>query len=207
MRASPVLLVALTATLVLSPCSWGQRADCWQKNCPGDTTFAVDSLRPGVANAWTNIVALTPWARKRGMPGFEQYAVPLRWTGPTAAPDLRTNPEARRYRTRVRKTVRRGANFSDHYAVVWWGCGSPCVGFLIVDLQTGRAYSNGEQLARPPMFRRDSRLIIEDPTGFMSDSLGHPGFPLVRYWEWTGAQLRLAASFSTDTLPVRIELH
>ena len=207
MKGSATILLLTAASLATGSAAYGQHNTCWQKDCPGETTFPGDSLLPGVSNAWTNIVAVTPWARDRGMPGFEQYTVPLRWRGPSGTPDVHSDAIALRYRTRIRETVRNGANFADHYAVVWWGCGSPCVGFLIVDLQTGRAYSNREQLVSPPMFRRDSRLIIEDPSGFMTDSLGHPGFPFVRYWEWTGTRLRLVASMSTDTLPVRVRLH
>ena len=207
MRAPSALVFLTVASLFGGRSARAQHNGCWQRDCPSETTFPGDSELPGVANAWTNLVALTSWARDHGMPAFERYKVPLLWTARPVPPDVRADPVARRYRTRIRETVRDGANFADHYALVWWGCGSPCVGFLIVDVQTGRAYSNGEQLVRPPMYRRDSRLIVEDPTGFMTDSLGHPGFPFVRNWEWTGTQLRLVGSLSTDTLPVRIQLH
>lgn len=197
-------LVVLAAVLVCGGSLRAQQRDCWQRDCPDDTTFVEDSL-PGVANSDGNFVALTAWARNHGMPSFEGYSVSIGWTGQAVTPDVHSNPEARRYRTSVRETVAEGPNFADHFALVWWGCGSPCVRFLIVDLSTGRTYSNGEQLVTRPMFRRDSRLIVEDPTGFMTDSIGHPGFPRVRYWEWTGRNLRLIASMDTDTLPVRVQ--
>jgi len=54
------------------------------------------------------------------------------------------------------------------------------------------------------MFRRDSRLVIEDPTGFVTDSLGHPMFPLLRYWVWTGTRLVVQAQVKVDTLGVRL---
>lgn len=31
---------------------------------------------PRIADAWTNLVALTAWARDHGMPAFEQHTIP-----------------------------------------------------------------------------------------------------------------------------------
>jgi len=37
-----------------------------------------------------------------------------------------------------KELARPGANFAGHYAIVQWGCGSPCLMAAIVDLVNGR---------------------------------------------------------------------
>jgi hypothetical protein len=45
-------------------------------------------------------------------------------------------------------------------------------------------------LAAPPMYRRDSRLLVYDPTGVVTDSLDRPYFAsVVEYFEWDGKRL------------------
>ena len=61
----------------------------------------------------------------------------------------------------------------------------------IVDVATGNVYTDTTQFVGGLTFRRDSRLLIEDPTGMGEDGFGHPTFPYVRYFEWTGDVLVL----------------
>jgi len=54
------------------------------------------------------------------------------------------------------------ANFSGHYAIISWGCGSPCQMNAIIDLTTGKidetfSTSNGLD------FKKNSYLLILDP--------------------------------------------
>jgi hypothetical protein len=67
-----------------------------------------------------------------------------------------------------------GPNFAGHYALVTWGCGSPCLMGAFVDLKTGRIFPppyHGPGRSyfhvpwafpmEPPLsFRLDSRLLI-----------------------------------------------
>lgn len=45
---------------------------------------------------------------------------------------------ARRYRTVLLKGAAEGANFAGHYSIVGWGCGTSCVQFAVVDLESGQ---------------------------------------------------------------------
>jgi hypothetical protein len=132
-----------------------------------DTVVLADTLLPGVANAWANAIALTSWARARGAPQFDDYLARDTFPSPPAGVDLRSAPGARRYRTRLTEGAKEGPNFAGHYTVVEWGCGSPCWQFAIIDARTGQIllYDPKAFYIRPPLFRRDSRLLIEDPTG------------------------------------------
>jgi hypothetical protein len=161
----------------------------------------ADTALAGVANAWANSVAVTPWAQAHGAPTFTQFAVSDTFTARPAAVDFSSLPTARRYRTVLLQGAKAGPNFAGHFTVIYWGCGSPCVQFAIVDARNGNVawYEPDSTYVGPPMYRRDSRLLIEDPTGFETDSLGHPYYSaLVAYYEWTGTALILRDTLNAD---------
>jgi hypothetical protein len=140
------------------------------------------------------------------MPSFADYEVSDTSITTTMPVDLSSADGASRFRTVLREGAARGPNFAGHYTVVHWGCGSPCVSFAIVDASTGSVYMHSQAWVRPPMFRRDSRLLIEDPTGFMTDSLGHPSFAtVVRYHEWTGDSLVTRDTIDAAVVRLSIE--
>ncbi len=116
---------------------------------------------------------------------FEQYPEHTSYRGPIAAPDVRSDPESRMFRTMIRKGAKRGPNFAGHYTVVFWGCGAGCTAVAIVDAQSGKVFhpknlSTVDNInvafdeLEPPdgelvKFRRDSTLLVvmgginEDP--------------------------------------------
>jgi hypothetical protein len=156
-----------------------------------DTVIVADTTLPGVTNAGMNSVALTSWARARGAPTFEAYAVPAAFTGKAALPRFATATGSRRFKTVLTAATEAGPNFAGHYTVAMWGCGSPCVSLAIIDAITGQIVFVSNPSARAPMFRRDSRLLVFDGTGFLTDSLGRPKFDTnVTYTEWLDGQLR-----------------
>ena len=73
-------------------------------------------------------------------PRFEDFAVTNLFKGTTAVVDLSSHPEARHYRTELRRQAAEGADFAGHYKIAIWGCGSSCAQFAIVDSQSGRVY-------------------------------------------------------------------
>lgn len=147
----------------------------------------------GLENDWANTVAFSDWARAHNAPRLDSYRVAPELERTPTPLDLASYPGARRFRTVLRNGARRGPNFAGHYTVVSWGCGSPCTEFVIVNGWTGKiVYWTDEPLVRPPIFARWSRLMADDPTGFMTDSAGRPHFAtVVRYYEWTGHELLL----------------
>jgi len=52
--------------------------------------------------------------------------------------DLTSNPMARKYRTVLREEIAKGPNYAGHYRLVYWGCGTSCAMFAVVNLKTGR---------------------------------------------------------------------
>lgn len=118
-----------------------------------------------------------------------------------------TTPAARRYRTVLRTEAKEGANFNGHYRVAKWGCGTNCVQWAILDLDSGKVWMAPQTLLScwtPDLpehddvtdwfeAHRDSRLLyVHDCT---SD-------PPVRVWdrrrvyEWVGGRLRLVRTES-----------
>jgi hypothetical protein len=73
----------------------------------------------------------------RSAPRFEQYPVETSSPFPPAKLDLQSNPIAKRYRTVIREEMTHGPNFAGHYRVVFWGCGTSCSQFAVVNLKTG----------------------------------------------------------------------
>jgi hypothetical protein len=128
-------------------------------------TMRLVTLTCGVALVW----AQNPQVRPR----FEDYPVKEVFKGNPAPPVL-TGLEERRFRTVIRQGVAKGwgvedagtgeehtspgPNFAGHFAIVKWGCGSPCLMAAIVDLGTGRVF--------PPPFHGPSHAYFQVPWAF-----------------------------------------
>jgi hypothetical protein len=77
-------------------------------------------------------------------PAFADYSTRERGTISTAKLDLTSNPIARMYRTVLRQEMTEGPNFAGHYRVAFWGCGTSCAMFAVVNLKTGRVITAKE---------------------------------------------------------------
>lgn len=73
-------------------------------------------------------------------PHFWDFAVTNIFKGKPASVDLSSHPQARMYRTQLRRQAAEGADFAGHYKIAIWGCGASCAAFAIVDLQSGHVY-------------------------------------------------------------------
>jgi ankyrin repeat protein len=125
-------------------------------------------------------------------PAFADFPVARVYKGVPAPVDLRSNPAAPNFRTRLREGARKGPNFADHFTVVSWGCGSNCESNMIVDALTGRVYDGfGDE--RGAEFKMNSRLVIADPASPGTKAYeGDPTWGLpVRYYVWEGRSFRL----------------
>jgi ankyrin repeat protein len=147
-------------------------------------TEIVDALTRAGA-----VSAKDEWMRA---PRFTDFPVAQVYKGVPQPVDLRSNPGAPSYRTRLREGARKGPNFAGHYTVVGWGCGSNCESTMIVDALTGRVYDGfGDE--RGAEFKPNSRLVIADPASPGSNA--NPGDPTwglpVRYYVWEGRTFRL----------------
>ncbi|RYF35481.1 MAG: hypothetical protein EOO26_00625 [Comamonadaceae bacterium] len=78
--------------------------------------------------------------RPANAPRFSQYPAGPVFKGRLARPDVRSDPRARAFRTRITQDAAAGPNFAGHYTVVRWGCGTGCLGLAIVDVQSGKVH-------------------------------------------------------------------
>jgi hypothetical protein len=86
------------------------------------------------------LMAIASSAEAGQSPRFQDFAVTNIFKGKPAVVDLSNNPQARLYRTQLRRQAVEGPDFAGHYKIAIWGCGSSCAAFAIVDSQTGRVY-------------------------------------------------------------------
>jgi hypothetical protein len=133
-----------------------------------------------------------------GVPEFKQYSVAVADAVKPAAPDVRRQAKARKFRTMLRIGAATGPNFAGHFTFVSWGCGVACQEFAVVDATTGQVYFpsdvrlNAYQAVTdetPPFeFHLDSRLFVLTGAPNDADSAG------TFYYEWTGSDFKLLKS-------------
>lgn len=140
------------------------------------------------------------------VPRFSEYPARGVYRGRPARVDLQSNPDARRYRTRLREGARTGPNFAGHYTVVTWGCGTECQTLAILDAKTGRVYFAPFQLRLGEKHRLNSALLIANPPGAWKDVYGKElknvpdGPPRTTYYRWNGRRLVLVTSVDPGKL-------
>ena len=134
-------------------------------------------------------------AAQRSGPAFSHYKVDSVYRGPIAPVDLRSNPNAHRFRTVLRRGARSGPNFAGHLTVVTWGCGTSCITIALVDARTGRVYSSPVGAGYGVEHRVDSRLLVVDHLP-CADTAWAGSPPNALFLEWTGRALRVR-----DSLP------
>ena len=108
-------------------------------------------------------MAPNDWKKDRP-PQFEDFPVHQVFRGKPAPVNLRSNPQAPMYRTRLKKAASGRPDFAGHYTVAEWGCGSNCQAHYFIDAKNGRVI-DGVTTDRSVEYRLDSRLFIADPSG------------------------------------------
>lgn len=115
-----------------------------------------------------------------------------------AKPILAT-PFEHSYRTEIRAQARKGPNFAGHFTLAKWGCGSPCLRFVIIDATSGAAYdpgiivgcANKHGLEAKIDFRLGSRLIAA--TGISEAAASSTEVVCgTNYYLWDGKHLKFA---------------
>ncbi|MBU3069071.1 hypothetical protein KOI40_04515 [Aestuariicella sp. G3-2] len=100
--------------------------------------------------------------------------------------DLNSHPSASNFRTRFKALQGRPANFAGHYILVYWGCGSGCQMFSIVDVETGQIFMDDDWSSSMGVcVRADSSLLIVNP------GVSEPARMQSTYYHWDGEQLVL----------------
>jgi len=127
---------------------------------------------------------------------FDQFGVPPETIASPVQPKLASR-RARLFRTQLRRAAAEGPNFAGHLRVAEWGCGTCCVDFAIIDLETGDVWMPGFYVScgypqTDPVrgqaglyFREDSALLV----AIGSKSEGPKA--AVYYYRWNGRGLEL----------------
>ena len=75
----------------------------------------------------------------KNLPTFEQYPTAATYSGRPHSPILASALD-RKYRPVIREAAAAGVNFSGHFAIAKWGCGTGCQDFVIIDVETGAIF-------------------------------------------------------------------
>jgi hypothetical protein len=132
-----------------------------------------------------------PATERTGPWTFKNYPAEASLKGRPAKPLLVT-PLEHAYRTQILEQARKGPNFAGRFTLAKWGCGSPCLAFVIIDTASGTVYDPGfsvgcadkNGLGAEVDFKRTSRLLVT--TGY-SEEVGCG----TDFYEWDGKQLSL----------------
>src|SRR5687767_756296 len=87
-------------------------------------------------------------------PRFKDYPAKP-YVGPNAAPDVRSDPRSRMYRTQLRGWATEKPNFAGHYILATWGCGTGCTQIAVIDVLTGKVF-------HPPGARTNSIVNVHE---------------------------------------------
>ena len=150
-------------------------------------------------------------------PRFEDFAVPV-WRGRMAPVNIRSHPDARGLRTRLRQDTRAaGINFAGHYSFVGIGCGTNCTVSAIADARNGQVFfprelsgwyfNSGENWGLGEgedfiQYHPNSRLLRV--VGYQYGLRGErpsPGTGGIYYFEWTNNSLRLVRFIRKPDVP------
>jgi hypothetical protein len=130
----------------------------------------------------------------------QKYPAKLDFRGEPAHPLLVTQHE-RMMRTQIRMQARSGPNFAGHFTVAHWGCGSPCLAFVIINAITGAIYdqdtavgcANDQGSEARLDFKLASRLIAATGVSEAPALAGEKGTVCgTNYYLWDGKRLTLA---------------
>ena len=164
-------------------------------------TLALLLLAAGQPESVFADCTLTPAQLPRSAPRFDRFAAP-RTPRFRPAPVRLDTHDARMFRTQLRTQARLGPDFAGRYRVAYWGCGTGCMGFAVVDLRTGKVSFPPDfhivvQASAAPMAhvirRDDSRLLIV--TGMLDEDEKRLG---VFFYEMTPKGLRRVKRLTYD---------
>jgi len=91
------------------------------------------------------------------------------------APLQLINKDGRHFRTVIKYGYKNGVNFSGHYCLIYWGCGSPCKQAVIVDVKTGRV-CDWISACYEYICKSNSRVLITDTIYESSSSFCIPKY-------------------------------
>lgn len=133
------------------------------------------------------------------LPKFEDYPVTAIFTGEPAPVDFTSHPNARTYRTMLKRAAEKGPNFAGHYTIATWDCGTSCISIAIVDAITGSVFFPPELIdivswdwewreTHGLDFRIDSKLLVVHGNPSTQNQIG------IFSYVWADTDLQLMRS-------------
>lgn len=121
---------------------------------------------------------------------FKDFPVDI-YKGKLADPDFSTDPDAKRFITRIKNECAKGINFAGQYTLVTWGCGSPCQSGVVVDRKTGKIFG-GYGTSLGSEFRKDSKMIIRNVGAIdtTTNLIEVCAYCEVKHEIWTGTEFK-----------------
>ena len=152
-------------------------------------------LTAGIANASDNEARYNEYTIRSedipvDAPKFDSFPATV-YNGPNAKLNLRSDSEAKLFRTQLARWHKEKPNFAGHYILARWGCGANCYSISIIDAKTGRIYhpsglrSNTTDniddalVDKSLQFRPDSKLLVL--IGAPEEDMRHRG---ISYYVW-----------------------
>lgn len=88
-----------------------------------------------------------------------------RYEGEPQPVDFTDYPEAKTFYTRITETAQSGPNFDKRFTLAHWGCGTDCVGYALVSVETSKviAYSPANEDYHLRDFDLDSSFFVLEP--------------------------------------------
>lgn len=122
-------------------------------------------------------------------PSFRDYPVTGRFTGKPAKPRLVTAYQ-HTYRTQIRRQAKQGPNFAGHFTIAKWGCGSPCLGFVIIDTASGVIYEAGFSVGCADKNGLEAKLGFKLSSSLVTATgVSRAGVCGTDLYQWDGAKL------------------
>jgi hypothetical protein len=129
-------------------------------------------------------------------PTFEAFPAVASSRSAPKPPNLKSHPQARKYRTVLREGAKAGANFAGSYALVHIGCGTSCAMLAVVDVRDGTVYfpeslpvvhwAGWWHQESGPVYQLSSRLlVVYGQAGSEEAEYG------VSWFEWSGSDFKL----------------
>lgn len=110
-----------------------------------------------------------------------------RTNGSPSKPDFSTMPDAALFKTVISNAVAEGPNFAGRYRFIGWGCGTNCMDYAIVNVETGKIIKFGFDNPSPAFvenFSLDSNLLVFNSKESVKDFVGKSKQKILEENDW-----------------------
>ena len=117
---------------------------------------------------------------------FDNYQIKEIFKGKPASIDFSSDPDAKRFKTRLTTGIKEGANFAGHYSIILWGCGTNCQQIAIVNTKKGKICAWLDSCG-DVQYKLNSYLLIVNP---FEDENPYPEGCKTEYYLWVDEKLQ-----------------